>query len=63
MKGIGDWICDHCGHVSATLGAHVSHKDTHTCPGRETVPNPCRCPCYGCRHHCGAHNPDNVEDE
>ena len=26
-----------------------------TCPGIELEPNPCRCPCYGCQHHCGAH--------
>ncbi len=31
-----------------------------TCPGREATPNPCRCPCWGCRHHCSAHNPDTV---
>jgi hypothetical protein len=31
-----------------------------SCPGYETSPNLCRCPCYGCRHHCGAHNLDNV---
>lgn len=28
-----------------------------SCPGYETSPNPCRCPCYGCKHHCGAHDP------
>jgi len=32
-----------------------------SCPGYETSPNPCRCPCYGCKHHCGAHDPDAVE--
>lgn len=26
-----------------------------SCPGYETSPNPCRCPCYGCKHHCSAH--------
>lgn len=30
-----------------------------SCPGYETTPNPCRCPCYGCKHHCSAHNPDH----
>jgi hypothetical protein len=30
-----------------------------SCPGYETSPNPCRCPCYGCKHHCSAHNPDD----
>lgn len=25
-----------------------------TCPGRETSPNECRCPCEGCKHNCGA---------
>jgi hypothetical protein len=33
-----------------------------SCPGRELDPNPCRCPCYGCKHHCSAHNPDEVPD-
>lgn len=28
------------------------------CDGRETEPNPCRCPCIGCMHHCAAHNKD-----
>lgn len=25
------------------------------CPGRETDPNICRCPCEGCKHNCSAH--------
>lgn len=25
------------------------------CPGHETVPNYCRCPCEGCKHNCAAH--------
>ncbi|MFJ6729434.1 hypothetical protein ACIQPQ_31480 [Streptomyces sp. NPDC091281] len=32
--------------------------DPASCPGYETSPNPCRCPCDGCGHHCSAHNPD-----
>lgn len=32
-----------------------------SCPGRELEPNPCRCPCYGCKHHCSAHNPADLE--
>lgn len=28
-----------------------------SCPGYETVPNRCPCPCEGCKHHCGAHQP------
>jgi hypothetical protein len=32
-----------------------------SCPGRELDPNPCRCPCYGCKHHCAAHNPDGTD--
>lgn len=32
-----------------------------SCPGYEKNPNPCRCPCYGCRHHCSAHNPDKKD--
>ncbi|WP_075737501.1 hypothetical protein [Streptomyces acidiscabies] len=31
-----------------------------SCPGYEASPNPCRCPCYGCKHHCGAHNPEDI---
>src|SRR5690606_4483750 len=31
-----------------------------SCPGYEASPSPCRCPCCGCQHHCGAHNPDDV---
>lgn len=34
-----------------------------SCPGRELVPNPCRCPCYGCKHHCGAHDPSRLAAE
>lgn len=35
--------------------------DAASCPGYETSPNLCRCPCYGCKHHCSAHNPDDIE--
>ncbi|MFF7147534.1 hypothetical protein ACFZAO_05605 [Streptomyces griseoaurantiacus] len=28
-----------------------------TCPGFETVPNRCGCPCEGCKHNCAAHEP------
>lgn len=34
-----------------------------SCPGRELSPNPCRCPCYGCKHHCGAHDPSRMAVE
>jgi len=27
-----------------------------SCPGRELDPSPCHCPCYGCKHHCAAHD-------
>ena len=26
-----------------------------SCPGYETSPNLCTCPCEGCKHHCSAH--------
>ena len=26
------------------------------CPGHETEPNICRCPCEGCKHNCSAHD-------
>jgi hypothetical protein len=32
------------------------------CPGVETVPNRCTCDCYGCKHHCGAHDPSNAAE-
>jgi hypothetical protein len=32
--------------------------DADTCPGYEADPNPCKCTCYGCKHHCSAHNPE-----
>jgi hypothetical protein len=28
-----------------------------SCPGYETSPNLCTCPCEGCKHHCSAHGP------
>lgn len=34
-----------------------------SCPGRELDPNPCKCPCYGCKHHCSAHNPSNIDPD
>ncbi|MBD9721926.1 ParB N-terminal domain-containing protein [Streptomyces caniscabiei] len=48
------------------VAAETPPAETHaaavaSCPGYETSPNPCRCPCYGCKHHCAAHNPDAVE--
>lgn len=27
------------------------------CPGYETAPNRCQCPCEGCTHNCAAHQP------
>lgn len=33
-----------------------------SCPGYETSPNLCRCPCYGCKHHCSAHDPEDLRD-
>ncbi|RPK56173.1 hypothetical protein EES43_24335 [Streptomyces sp. ADI96-02] len=31
--------------------------DYASCPGYEASPNLCRCPCYGCKHHCSTHQP------
>ena len=31
-------------------------RRTYACPG-ETSPPTCVCACYGCKHHCAAHNP------
>lgn len=35
---------------------------TDTCPGFETVPNKCTCPCEGCKHNCSAHEIDGFVD-
>ncbi|NEE46873.1 hypothetical protein G3M55_19955, partial [Streptomyces sp. SID8455] len=40
-----------CGCPSDVAAAYAS------CPGYEMSPSPCRCPCYGCKHHCSAHQP------
>ncbi len=32
------------------------------CPGHETSPNLCTCPCYGCKHHCAFHRPVVLSD-
>lgn len=45
----------------ATLRDRVAEAIA-SCPGRELSPNPCRCPCYGCKHHCAAHDPSSVAD-
>jgi hypothetical protein len=34
-------------------------RGTYSCPG-ETDPPTCRCACYGCKHHCAAHNPPRL---
>ncbi|MFJ3043673.1 hypothetical protein [Streptomyces tendae] len=46
-----NWGCGCPSDVAAAIAS---------CPGRELSPSPCRCPCYGCKHHCGAHNPETV---
>jgi len=33
------------------------------CPGHETAPNRCTCPCEGRTHHCGAHDPTQVDEQ
>ncbi len=49
-----NWGCGCPSDVTAAIAS---------CPGYETSPSPCRCPCYGCKHHCGAHNPGRMADE
>lgn len=34
-----------------------------TCPGFETVPNRCGCPCEGCKHNCAAHEPTTPAED
>ncbi|MFF8458885.1 hypothetical protein ACF06T_30620 [Streptomyces albidoflavus] len=45
-----------CGCPSEVAAAYAS------CPGYEMTPSPCRCPCYGCKHHCSAHQPTPSEE-
>lgn len=33
------------------------------CPGYETTPNICQCPCAGCVSNCGAHHHDEETDQ
>ena len=33
------------------------------CPGYETVPNVCRCPCVGCKHNCSGHQGGGDDDD
>ena len=62
--------CAHCNQLTANLVPYpcetilaLGEADVQlaiaydSCPGVELKPNPCRCPCYGCKHNCGAHNP------
>lgn len=37
-------------------------KDYDSCPGYETSPNLCRCPCEGCKHNCGAHEKEETRE-
>lgn len=43
-------------------GSVSPEEATASCPGRELEPNLCSCPCYGCKHHCSAHDPTDVTD-
>jgi hypothetical protein len=45
----GDWH-DLC--YWAEAAARIAEGE---CPGYETTPNICRCPCAGCKHNCAAH--------
>lgn len=33
------------------------------CPGTETEPNYCKCPCTGCKYNCGAHYVKDLDDD
>ncbi|EGX60132.1 hypothetical protein SZN_09426 [Streptomyces zinciresistens K42] len=35
--------------------AELAGETPAACPGYETAPNRCACPCEGCTHNCGAH--------
>lgn len=57
-----------CAAASAVVSPPTGRADDvaaaiASCPGYEMRPSPCRCPCYGCKHHCGAHNPRVADEE
>ncbi|MFE0490271.1 hypothetical protein [Streptomyces griseoaurantiacus] len=47
-------------HIAEGDQAAMLPDPVSTCPGRETEPNRCKCPCQGCRHNCAAHDPATV---
>jgi hypothetical protein len=56
------WIACHCDVADdmerrAAVLRRLSGETAATCPGYETVPNRCACPCEGCKHNCAAHQP------
>ena len=56
MRGFLPWFFrrdELTGEAMLRLGKRFSAW--RSCPGEERTPNTCRCPCYGCRHHCSAH--------
>ena len=52
--------------VAADCGVHgddgciANGLTAPPCDGVERDPSTCRCPCYGCKHHCGAHEEPGV---
>ena len=54
------------GPWGATVGADIAElrrmadEAQQSCPGYETVPNRCACPCEGCKHNCAAHHADEA---
>jgi hypothetical protein len=62
---VGDWFAVAQAQYDSATPRYLEDEDDRfaSCPGRELVPNPCRCPCYGCKHHCSAHDPDSYDPE
>lgn len=49
--------------VADWLRRRAAEAQQPECPGYEAVPNLCACPCEGCKHHCGAHNPAEAQQQ
>lgn len=47
---------DDGGYIPFTPEPDLKESIVEECPGVELNPNLCTCPCYGCKHHCGAHH-------
>lgn len=58
-KDYPDFVYSRASNGSRDFLAIWPGRGNDFCDGIERNPNPCRCPCEGCRHHCGAHALDD----